>query len=150
VPESRRFTEEERELFWDRVRRDPTGVTAMMGCRETHMQNSDPGYVPPAWYTHRDHFFDPDQLCDLENDPTELVNLADRPEYASVLKDMKRRLRQYCLNLPGTFAEFKTIDDCPAEFARLLDRARAEPLIPITTKRRISDKVPKPIEAIGK
>jgi arylsulfatase A-like enzyme len=145
VPDSRRYTEEEKRLFWDRVARDPTGVTKLMGCRETHMQNSDPGYVSPAWYSHRDHFFDEDQLYDLENDPAETVNLAGWPEHAEVLKDMKRRLRQYCLQLPGTFAELKTVDDCPADFAELLKKARTEPLVPVSTGRKLSDKMPKAI-----
>ena len=34
-------------------------------------------------------------LYDLQNDPTELVNLVDNPEYAPVLEKMKKRLADY-------------------------------------------------------
>jgi hypothetical protein len=143
VPPSREFTAEEKEIFADRLGRDKTGLTQKMGCRATHMQGSTPGYVPGAWQTHPDHFFDRDQLYDLENDPQELRNLARDPKHAGILADMKRKLREYCLGLPGTFAEFKTIDECPAALKELIAQAKIKPLIPISTKRRITDKMPK-------
>ena len=37
--------------------------------------------------------YDPEQLYDLRTDPEEQLNLADRPEYAEVLAEMKGRLR---------------------------------------------------------
>ena len=144
VPPSREFTEEEKKLFAERAQRDPTGLTARMGCRVTHMQGQTPGEVSLAWQTRPDYYFDPDQLYDLEADPAELKNLARDPKYLVVLKDMKAKLREYCLKLPGTFAEFKTLEDCPPEFRELLDRARKEPLLPIKTNRKLSDKTPKP------
>jgi hypothetical protein len=144
VPPSREFTEEEKKLFAERAQRDPTGLTARMGCRVTHMQGQTPGEVSLAWQTRPDYYFDPDQLYDLEADPAELKNLARDPKCLAVLKDMKAKLREYCLKLPGTFAEFKTLEDCPPEFRELLDRARKEPLLPIKTTRKLSDKTPKP------
>jgi arylsulfatase A-like enzyme len=41
------------------------------------------------------HYFDLDQLYDLENDPKEQNNLAADPKYAEVLGQMKGRLREY-------------------------------------------------------
>lgn len=143
VPPSREFTAEEKQIYQDRANRDKTGLTKKMGCRVTHMQGSTPGYVPGAWQTHPDHFFDRDQLYDLENDPQELTNLVFNPQYAEVLAEMKAKLRQYCLKLPGTFAEFKTIDECPAPLKELVAQARTRPLIPVSKNRRISNKMPK-------
>lgn len=39
-------------------------------------------------------------LYDLENDPTELVNLADNPEYASIRSEMAKRLDTYLTAFP--------------------------------------------------
>lgn len=143
VPASREFTAEEKQIYQDRAGRDKTGLIQKMGCRVTHMQGSTPGYVPGAWQTHRAHYFDKDQLYDLENDPQELKNLAYNPQYAGVLAQMKAELRRYCLKLPGTFAEFKTIDECQPALRELIAQAKTNPLIPVSKKRRISDKMPK-------
>lgn len=51
-------------------------------------------------------YFDRDQLYDLSKDPNEQVNLADNPEYAAVLADMKAELEKMIEDLPGTFGEF--------------------------------------------
>jgi len=150
VPPSREFTAEEQRLYEDRAERDKTGLTQKMGCRVTHMQGSTPGEVPPAWQSHPDHFFDKDQLYDLENDPEELKNLAYDRQYASVLKDMKRKLREQCLKLPGTFAEFKTIDECSPALKELIAEAKKRPLIPVGKDRRVSDKMPKVISRSSK
>ena len=53
------------------------------------------------------HYFDPDQLYDLENDPLETHNLANDPAYADILKEMKAVLKSYLNKLPGTFSELK-------------------------------------------
>ncbi|MHC4172244.1 MAG: hypothetical protein ACYTBX_15890 [Planctomycetota bacterium] len=143
VPPSREFTVEEKQIYQDRANRDKTGLTKKMGCRVTHMQGSTPGYVSGAWQTHPDHFFDKDQLYDLENDPQELTNLAFNSQYAEVMAEMKAKLRQYCLKLPGTFAEFKAIDECPAPLKELIAQARTRPLIRVSKNRRISNKMPK-------
>jgi len=143
VPHSRDFTAEEKGIYEERVERDKTGLTKKMGCRVTHMQGSTPGYVPGAWQTHPDHFFDKDQLYDLESDPQELKNLAYDVKYAKVLADMKQKLREYCLKLPGTFAEFKTIDECSPALKKLIAEAKKRPLIPVKKERKITDKIPK-------
>ena len=54
----------------------------------------------------RPSYFDRDQLYDLSKDPREQVNLANDPEYAKVVKDLKTELNQYITDLPGTFGEF--------------------------------------------
>lgn len=40
-------------------------------------------------------YFEADQLYDLENDPTEQHNLAESPEHAEVLTQMRQRLRKH-------------------------------------------------------
>lgn len=52
-------------------------------------------------------YYDPDQLYDLQQDPRERTNLANDPQYATVLADMKRELMKYLDDLPGGFAELK-------------------------------------------
>ena len=54
------------------------------------------------------HYYDPDQLYDLENDPGEQNNLANNPAYKQKLKEMKTLLSQHLTELPGTFGQFKT------------------------------------------
>ncbi len=145
VPPSREFDDEEKKIYADMVKRDKTGLLKKMGCRVVHMQSSAPGYVPPAWQTHPVHFFDKDQLYSLVNDPKETKNLASNPELAQVLTEMKAKLREQCLQLPGTFGEIKTLDDCPEEFRQMIAEARKRPLIPVKKGRRISNKMPKVI-----
>ncbi len=41
------------------------------------------------------HYWDPDQLYDLEADPEERTNLFGQPEHAEVAADLKARLEQY-------------------------------------------------------
>ena len=41
------------------------------------------------------HYFDPDQLYDLENDPEEKENLDGDPAHAETLRQMRERLRRY-------------------------------------------------------
>jgi arylsulfatase A-like enzyme len=57
---------------------------------------------------YKGHYYDADQLYDLENDPTEQNNLALEPAYEQKLGQMKALLKEYLAGLPGTFAEFKT------------------------------------------
>jgi hypothetical protein len=40
------------------------------------------------------HYFDPDQLYDLKNDPYEMNNLAYEPAYADTLESMEARLKE--------------------------------------------------------
>ena len=51
-------------------------------------------------------YFDRDQLYDLSKDPTEQVNLANNPEYADKLDQLKAELEKMVESLPGTFGEF--------------------------------------------
>ncbi|MGF1447855.1 MAG: sulfatase [Opitutales bacterium] len=41
------------------------------------------------------HYWDPDQLYDLEADPEETTNLVDRPEHADLVARLKARLQTY-------------------------------------------------------
>ncbi|ADE53529.1 sulfatase family protein [Coraliomargarita akajimensis] len=52
------------------------------------------------------HYFDLDQLYDLENDPFEQHNLAGDPRYADILTSMKAELSTYITDLPHSFGEF--------------------------------------------
>ncbi|NND09158.1 MAG: sulfatase-like hydrolase/transferase [Saprospiraceae bacterium] len=58
-------------------------------------------------YGKKPAYFDPDQLYDLEEDPNEMVNLANDPEYQEVLTGMKKEMQSYLKDLPGTFGELK-------------------------------------------
>ncbi|MHC4569039.1 MAG: hypothetical protein ACYTE3_25170 [Planctomycetota bacterium] len=69
--------------------------------------------------------------------------MAFNSQYAGVLARMKAKLRRYCLSLPGTFAEFKTIDECQPALRELIAHAGIKPLVPISKNRRISDRMPK-------
>ena len=53
------------------------------------------------------HYFDRDQLYDLQNDPREENNLADKPDYEHVLTQMQDLLKSHLSHVPGTFGEFK-------------------------------------------
>lgn len=52
-------------------------------------------------------YFERDQLYDLSKDPREQVNLANNPEYAAVLTDMKEAMKEQLATLPGGFGELK-------------------------------------------
>ncbi|MEM0913722.1 MAG: sulfatase-like hydrolase/transferase [Planctomycetota bacterium] len=53
------------------------------------------------------HYFDRDQLFNLNEDPDETTNLADDPRYAEKLAEMQAVLKTYLDGLPGTYAELK-------------------------------------------
>lgn len=55
-----------------------------------------------AWL---DNYFDADQLYHLAEDPLEAVNLADQPEYAAKLAEMKDLLRDHLEDVPGNFGD---------------------------------------------
>ena len=55
----------------------------------------------------KNHYFDPDQLFDLNRDPRETVNLANNPEYGAKLKQMQKKLKKLLADVPGTFADLK-------------------------------------------
>jgi len=50
------------------------------------------------WKYSTDPEFDVDQLFDLDNDPNELVNLADRPEHAGRIQGFRRALLDWMIN----------------------------------------------------
>ncbi|MCP4311247.1 MAG: sulfatase-like hydrolase/transferase [Bacteroidetes bacterium] len=52
------------------------------------------GWYPMRYNADRyfGNYFDPVQLCNLKKDPFEKVNLADKPEYESVIKEMRTDL----------------------------------------------------------
>ncbi len=52
-------------------------------------------------------YYEADQLYDLTADPKEQVNLANKPEHASKLAEMKALLKAHLAKMPGTFAELK-------------------------------------------
>jgi len=57
---------------------------------------------------YKKHYFDADQLYDLENNPREQNSLANNPAYKKKLEVMKALLKKHIADLPGTFGEFKT------------------------------------------
>jgi hypothetical protein len=61
------------------------------------------GDAEKATYGNKSGFFDPDQLYDLEADPTEEHNLAGDAEYKQVLEEMKVEMQKYLDDLPGKF-----------------------------------------------
>jgi arylsulfatase A-like enzyme len=53
-----------------------------------------------------EHYFDPDQLYDLEEDPCEQHNLVGDPQYAQIVAEMKELLERELKRLPHSFGEF--------------------------------------------
>jgi len=53
-------------------------------------------------------FHEADQLYNIKTDPNEQKNLANDPEYASKLRELKGELKSHLQNMRGTFGEFKT------------------------------------------
>jgi arylsulfatase A-like enzyme len=49
------------------------------------------------------HYFEPDQLYDLEKDPQEQINLAADQKYAGVLAEMRERLRVHLKTMKTPF-----------------------------------------------
>ena len=56
-------------------------------------------------------YYDPDQLYNLNVDPGESNNLAADPAYAEKLAEMKTELQKYLRDLPGEFAELKSLNE---------------------------------------
>ena len=56
------------------------------------------------------------ELYDVKNDPYEMVNLADNPKYAKVLKDMKKKLRELRKQVGDT-------DEAYPELKKVIDEA---------------------------
>jgi arylsulfatase A len=91
---------ERRRKHLNIVTEDPTDpfshLTAVPGGGDAERRStgSYPGY------------FDRDQLYNLSADPREQVNLANNPEYAQQLAEMKAELQKQLTTLPGNFGEF--------------------------------------------
>ena len=91
------WNKERRRKHIEIVTEDPKApfshLTALPGGghAESRSTGSYPGY------------YDRDQLYNLEDDPTEQVNLANNPEYKAKLEEMKKALNQITGDLPGDF-----------------------------------------------
>jgi arylsulfatase A-like enzyme len=72
------------------------------------------------------HYWDADQLYDLDNDPGEQHNLAGDPACADVLRDMQARLQRYLdtFDCPFGLAP-QPFRDSP-EYARLVEATMAD------------------------
>jgi arylsulfatase A-like enzyme len=73
----------------------------------------DPDYVPGralrAWeplYVRFPHFYDDQQLYDLQQDPREQTNVIDQPEHEQVLLRLRDRLSTFIDEHPQYFGEF--------------------------------------------
>jgi len=74
------------------------------------------------------HWYDPDQLFDLENDPLEQNNLADDPAYAEQLKPMQAKLQKYLDRFDHPF-DLTVNPFCKTEqFKEMVKTARRTPL----------------------
>lgn len=79
---------------------------------------------------HQPHWYDPDQLFDLENDPHEQNNLAGDPAYADQLKIMHAKLQKYLDRFDHPF-DMTIHPFCKSpEFRKLVNEARRQPLPP--------------------
>lgn len=61
------------------------------------------GQAENETYGKKPGYFDADQLYNIKEDPDELNNLADNPEFVDILDDLKAELKTYIADLPGTF-----------------------------------------------
>lgn len=95
-----------REHTWVKWEPDPEArITHTGGPPGGHFLNrltfqANPPYLP--------NYYDPDQLYDLEKDPTETTNLAGDAEHAGQLQGMQEAMRDVLEKLPGTFGELAT------------------------------------------
>ncbi len=90
-----------RERGIDPVNTDPAApfshLTDLPG--GAHAEHSTTGKKP--------HYYDPDQLFNLADDPNEDHNLAKDPAYGEKLAEMKELMHLHVQNLPGRFGEFQ-------------------------------------------
>jgi len=131
VPISRQLTEQEkqvrREAIAEAIKKGDTEKAELLkslGDRVGQVGRSVMTKPKNGLKAHPKHFLDRDQLYDLDNDPDEQNNLAYDPKYKEVLHDMKKLMREECLRRPGTFAEFKTVDDCSPRWQKMVAQAK--------------------------
>lgn len=74
---------------------------------------------------HFPHYFDQDQLYDLEKDPYEQNNLAKDPNYQDILADMKKRMQKYLDTFQHPY-DLSKIDFMESnKYEELADRTRS-------------------------
>ena len=79
---------------------------------------------------HQPHWYDPNQLFDLEKDPLEQNNLADDPAFREQLEMMQAKLKKYLDRFDHPF-DLTIHPFCKTEeFRSLVDVARRQPLPP--------------------
>jgi arylsulfatase A-like enzyme len=115
IPPSKQMTPEEklrvsRRYAANKMAREDKQFEIMADAPLSHMgfpggQGTERGN---AVKTYARHYYDADQLYDLENDPGERSNLASDPAHRATLHEMKALLTRHLAGVPGTFAEFKT------------------------------------------
>lgn len=86
--------------------------------------------TPPAW-----------ELYDMKNDPTEVVNLYDNPEYASIIADLKKQFAALRKKVGDTGEDFPQLENIVQEFwdYDASDRAKAEELSTSYLNTRLSE-----------
>jgi arylsulfatase A-like enzyme len=90
-------------------RHTPEEIEKMQRGEVTQAPNMH-GHVAGDYAMHmQPHYFDVDQLYDLESDPTEQCNLVDDPRCADVLAEMRGRLKKYLARFPEPF-DIDTVD----------------------------------------
>ncbi len=130
IPESRQLNSLETKWYEEMEQFDRTGWTQSLQRRILQSGDNIP-HVSETYRWRPDNYFDTDQLYDISVDVQETNNLAANPNYSAILARMKEKMREVCLELPGTFAEFKTEDDCSEDFRAMLENARLAPIAPI-------------------
>lgn len=82
---------------WKYVAYRPTAaqLTAMKQGDTARAYNYAGKQGPDYCMHHYPHYFEPDQLYDLEADPNEQHNVVHEPKHAEVVADLRRRLKRY-------------------------------------------------------
>jgi len=130
VPISKRLTPEEkqvrRQAIAEAIKKGDTEKADLLKALGDRTGQVAKGVtdISDGLKTHTKHFLDPDQLYDLENDLDEQKNLAYDLKYEDVLHNMKKLMREQCLSRPGTFAEFKSIDECSERWQKKVAEAK--------------------------
>ena len=84
---------------FDEARQDPSKKPVFWNGWTSHSFNAEKMFP---------HYFDKDQLYDLDNDLYEQKNLANQPGHRNALEKMKAFMKKAVKNIPAKFAEFKT------------------------------------------